>query len=69
MITLTDEHNGKRISIEMDVDTADMILPDLEELFTSFVNAIGIRGFIVEINPENIDDGFTFTPEQPEESK
>lgn len=53
MIKLIDESNGKRVEISMEVNNAEMILLDLEELFTAFVNAIGLRGFVVEINPED----------------
>lgn len=56
MIKLIDDFDGKHVEVSLDTTNGDLIIPDLEELFTAFINAIGIRGFIVEINPEFIND-------------
>ena len=69
MIKITEVRDAKTIS--MTIDDHNVTILDLEEFFTNFVNAIGIRGFIVEINPEFLDTGgidVQFDPEQPEEN-
>lgn len=74
MIKITEIRDAKTIS--MTLDDQNVTILDLEEFFTNFVNAIGIRGFVVEINPEFLDSGsggmdVSFAPdfEPPEETK
>ena len=55
MIKLTEIRDGTTIAMTLEGNNVAIL--DLEELFTNFVNAIGIRGFIVEINPEFLDGG------------